>query len=389
MDMRPLPFAIYSMSWVLMSTLASCAAPVAALAQEQLPRLNIDPAGISISGLSSGADFAVQFQVAFSKTIMGLGVFAGQPFHCAVTRFSKDQLVPRNPDVPFCEGCPANSTLLGDHCKSHPDVVEVQKLAAAAERLAAEGLIDDLMHLRKARVYTYCGTEDQSHFGATQKAQEFFAQFLPASNLLYNFTVPSGHCWPQDDGLSPCSFGGKYNPWPWENCGYDGPGALLQHVYGQLKPPADSIKHASLHSFDQAPFTGNAELTGLGSTGLVYIPDRCIRGQKCTLHVSFHGCSNPMVLEYLEARSLSFNRWAESNDMVILWPHSESHGGANATVTERHGCWDGYGQTGSNYDTQQGVQMQAIRKMIEAIAGVDMMRSDSISSSRGSPITIV
>ena len=34
-----------------------------------LPALSIDPAGISISGLSSGADFVVQFQVAFAATV--------------------------------------------------------------------------------------------------------------------------------------------------------------------------------------------------------------------------------------------------------------------------------------------------------------------------------
>lgn len=32
---------------------------------------------LSVSGLSSGAFFAVQFHVAFSKTIMGAGIVAG------------------------------------------------------------------------------------------------------------------------------------------------------------------------------------------------------------------------------------------------------------------------------------------------------------------------
>ena len=31
-------------------------------------------------GLSAGADFAVQMQVAYSQHIMGLGVFAGEPY---------------------------------------------------------------------------------------------------------------------------------------------------------------------------------------------------------------------------------------------------------------------------------------------------------------------
>lgn len=38
---------------------------------------NVDRDQISVSGLSSGAYFAVQFHVSFSKMIMGAGVVAG------------------------------------------------------------------------------------------------------------------------------------------------------------------------------------------------------------------------------------------------------------------------------------------------------------------------
>ena len=58
-----------------------------------LPKLDIAKNGVSISGLSSGADFVVQFQVAFSEVVNGLGVFAGQPYHCAVHMFEGDKLV--------------------------------------------------------------------------------------------------------------------------------------------------------------------------------------------------------------------------------------------------------------------------------------------------------
>ena len=40
-------------------------------------------------------DFVVQFQVAFSATVKGVGVFAGQPYHCAVTMFKGDPCVQR------------------------------------------------------------------------------------------------------------------------------------------------------------------------------------------------------------------------------------------------------------------------------------------------------
>ena len=36
-----------------------------------------DGASVSVSGISSGADFAVQLQVAYSEMFAGVGVFAG------------------------------------------------------------------------------------------------------------------------------------------------------------------------------------------------------------------------------------------------------------------------------------------------------------------------
>ena len=45
-----------------------------------LGHYNVDKDQISVSGLSSGAYFAVQFHVSFSKTIMGAGIVAGGSF---------------------------------------------------------------------------------------------------------------------------------------------------------------------------------------------------------------------------------------------------------------------------------------------------------------------
>jgi len=97
---------------------------------EPLPHLNIEPNSITISGLSSGAHFTAQFQVAFSKTITGAGIFAGYPWHCDVTKFSKDVPVPKreHPEKPFCDGCRPNETVLADHCQGSDKVIEVDVL---------------------------------------------------------------------------------------------------------------------------------------------------------------------------------------------------------------------------------------------------------------------
>ena len=74
-------------------------------------------------------------------------------------------------------------------------------------------------------------------------------------------------------------------------------------------------------------------------------------------------------MEYPEAHTLSFNRWAESNNIVVLWPHMGAHGN---TSQGRKGCWDGYGSSGLTYDTKSGAQMDAVRKMIERVSGARM-----------------
>src|SRR5689334_18626642 len=61
---------------ILASTSARAANPLGAY--------DVDPASVSVSGLSSGGFMAVQLGVAYSGTFQsGFGVFAGGPFDCA------------------------------------------------------------------------------------------------------------------------------------------------------------------------------------------------------------------------------------------------------------------------------------------------------------------
>ena len=349
--------------------------------------LAIDPHGISISGLSSGADFAVQFQVAFSSLIMGSGVFAGQPYHCAVTRFAHDPLKnATNPSVPICEGCPAGTTLGYDHCKNWAwtergeGFVDVDRLASYARNQSRAGAIDDVRHLRRARVYLYRGTKDATYQrGSVDNNRLFFKRFLAADEqILFQNTTPSAHSWPTLSYGTPCGKGVI------EACGYDGPGTALQHIYagaGTLRPPAPSFDAASLFEYDQSPFFGDHTRTGLNNSGWIYVPKACsntstnananatIAGAgagACKLHLSLHGCG---VNGYYDpaVHHLGFENWAESNGMVIMFPRMAGHG--NTTQTH-DGCWDAYAQSGADYALRTGAQMAAVRNMIRTVARV-------------------
>ena len=53
------------------------------LAAPPLPALSAQVQGITVSGISSGAYMAVQYQVARSKSVSGVGAIAGGPYECA------------------------------------------------------------------------------------------------------------------------------------------------------------------------------------------------------------------------------------------------------------------------------------------------------------------
>src|SRR5947209_8007667 len=74
----------------LVMALELVAATGSASAAERLGSYPIDPAKVSISGISSGAFMANQFHIAHSKLIMGAGIIAGGLYGCAVEGIVND-----------------------------------------------------------------------------------------------------------------------------------------------------------------------------------------------------------------------------------------------------------------------------------------------------------
>ena len=70
-------------SLVLGAALVVTSATCSGAAEPSLPALNADIAQTSVSGISSGAFMAVQYQIAFSALVKGAGIVAGGPYYCA------------------------------------------------------------------------------------------------------------------------------------------------------------------------------------------------------------------------------------------------------------------------------------------------------------------
>ena len=145
-------------------------------------------------------------------------------------------------------------------------------------------------------------------------------------------------------------------------CDYDGAGALLAHLYGPLAKPA---KAAAPRAFDQRRYDVDG---ALAPQGWVYVPAACARGERCRLHVAFHGCRQGE--DFVGATFVNhagYNRWAEANRIVVLYPQVRK---SLLLPLNPQGCWDWWGYAGADYATRDGAQVRAVRAMVRALAGL-------------------
>lgn len=162
--------------------------------------------------------------------------------------------------------------------------------------------------------------------------------------------------------------------WP-DNCGLDGAGALLGHIYGKANEPGVASE-ASLKEFDQREFFDDADAYShsMRDSGFVYIPAACGAGD-CRVHVAFHGClQNFDAVGDTFVRHAGYNNWAESNRLIVLYPQTINRHGLGfrpwkfSVVGNPLGCWDWWGYDSANYHRKDGPQMRAIFKMIQRLA---------------------
>lgn len=310
-----------------------------AVAAERLPALGGDPAASSVSGLSSGAYMAVQFHVAFSADVIGVGAVAGGPYACA-----------EGNAVLAINRCTA--TRLGD-----PDP---RRLLGIAATVAASGGSDPLSHLARARVYVFGGGRDTVVEPPVVDALVRFYRLagVPEANMLVERGIAAGHAFVTQGPATPCSTTRA----PFINdCDYDQAGAILRHIYGTLEPPSASPR-GGLAEFDQVEFLRRARVHGLDDMGLIYVPAACRDGAGCRVHVAFHGCQQGRELigdQY--ATRTGYNRWADTNRLVILYPQ------AVRTLRNPYGCWDWFGYDDPAYYTKSGRQMAAVKRMLDRL----------------------
>jgi len=331
---------------------------------QALPHINADPAQSSISGISSGAFMSVQFAVAWSSTITGVGVIAGGPYYCAEG----------NP-IDFT-GVGAMLEAVGPCMKGPPP--PLQALYDETASFANTGDIDDPVHLRDTKVYLFHGFNDAVVAGSvSDAAAAFFAHFAApgAHNLFYQNSLGAGHSQPITDhpgtaGLNSC----PTNVSPFMNqCGYDAAGVILQHIYGVLNPRQTGKLPGKMLTFDQdkytAPFT--PDTFSMGKKGFVYVPQACAAGAACRVHIALHGCLqdySDIGRRYIDYAG--YNEWADTNNVVVLYPQTIKGTGIGTEPLNPQACWDwfAYIHQNADYVTKGGRQIHAIKAMLDALA---------------------
>lgn len=334
-------------------TMAACAVGMAVLASsvgaaDRLPAFKGDVAQTSVSGLSSGAFMAVQFQVAFSASVKGAGIVAGGPYYCAAGNVLNAGICMGQ--VPFFPPTPS-------------------LMVAAAQGFEAAGQIDPLANLKTSRVYVFSGTKDQVvKQQAVDATVGFYKQAgVAAENLKYVNTLPAGHAvitpaFGNDCAanaapyISQCSIKGK---------GYDQAGDILAHIYGKLNAPASASKlGGKIVAFNQREFASTG--TGMAEEAYLYVPKSCAQGKTCRVHVAIHGCKQSAAEVGDDFyKDTGYNRWADTNELLVLYPQVNP----STIPANPQGCWDWFGYTGPTYASKFGPQMVAIKAMVDRLTG--------------------
>ncbi len=321
-----------------------------------LPGYNVDASQTSISGLSSGGYMAVQFEVAFSSLIKGAGIIAGGPYYCA-------------------QGNPTTATSVCSctafFCNNRPGAIDVKTLVRITDRNASRGTIDPPSNLARHRIWLFSGKADSIVPQTVMNdLAAYYANYVEQSAINYKADIDAQHAQPTDFyGNSCATLGDPYI----NNCGYDAAGELLKWVYGSLNPRNDSELSGTLVQFDQAEFLRDPVSHGMDKNGWLYVPAACRDQQQCRVHIAFHGCNQYQSYSYVHGSSLVFfgttfvrnagyNKWADSNGMIVLYPQ------ATATLSNPEGCWDWWGYDDANYALKSGRQITAVHKMFQRIS---------------------
>lgn len=324
-----------------------------------LPSYQIDTGKTSVSGLSSGAFMAMQFHVAFSSMLVGAGIIAGRPFYCSGS--SSTML--------FLEAAMTICANPSPGLAPDPDA-----LLRRAKTFAQLGEIDNLDHLKSAKVYLFSGKVDTtvSTKVVDQTAEFYKLAGVPEQNIKYVNNIDAGH--------SIITNNRQNNPWqvtnaPYINdCHFMQSQDILRFIYGELHPPSLQLS-GKLLTFNQKKFFRSfvdSYFSSMSDEAYLYVP-KSSETETCKVHIVFHGCEQgASKIGNLFYSTTGYNELADTNHIIVLYPQVESSSGFFSPYNPK-GCWDFWGYSSwnmfaPNFYTKKASQMSAVKAMLDQLA---------------------
>jgi poly(3-hydroxybutyrate) depolymerase len=136
-------------------------------------------------------------------------------------------------------------------------------------------------------------------------------------------------------------------------------GAILSAFYGPLAPKG-TAKDGNFITFAQSDFAPSGAV--LADKGSAYVPAACRARARCRVHIVFHGCKQSQAeAGSAVIRDTGFADWAETNDLIILFPQ------AAPSLLNPLTCWDWWGYTGRGFLTREAPQVKAVYAMLSRL----------------------
>ncbi|MFI4927132.1 MAG: prolyl oligopeptidase family serine peptidase [Burkholderiales bacterium] len=337
---------------------AAAAPSAAAPAVVQLQRYQIDPAKIFVAGISSGGFAAVQMHVAHSATFKGAAVYAGGVYWCAGAGGAASALA-------NCGGLtlPTNAASYNSTLAASEAYLDAQ---------SALGTIDPAANLSGQPVYLWSGTQDQV-VNPLEMADLRSEYARYGANVRFDNAFPAAHGWESPDGELDCGTSGS----PYmvkclaNGSAYDSVQTWLTMFLGPLKPRNNGKLQGTLSTFDQTEFGASSNVS-MSATGSVFVPKSCMQGRKCGFVLALHGClQEAALIGDRWVTEAGINEWADSNDLVVLYPDTIASSAPGPTNPNACFDWWGYSnQADPNYALKSGLQMSVLYAMVQRITGV-------------------
>ena len=216
--------------------------------------------------------------------------------------------------------------------------------------------IAPVSNLAQRKIYMQVGSADTTvgpNVMAQLKAQ--LATFSEPAMTTYVTTSGAAHTFPTDfDGAGDSTCGISMSPYV-SNCQYDGAGAVLKWMYGDMKARNMGTATGSIVPYAQ---TGKFGAAGMDTTGYLYVPKACAAGASgvCKLHVVMHGClqSYSQIGNKFITNS-GYTKWADTNNVLVLFPQAVVDNSMHTVwsgmpLPNPNGCFDWVGWYGTNAD---------------------------------------